>query len=238
MTIATEATGTKTSTPAARWLALTEVIFAFATMHLCVKAVKQLTILGSRERELGLNFTPGVVMAIATFVCLLLKREDRRRFGIASVAILSSVSARLLILSLYLVPLVIFLARYRGSYVTIALVFLGHIAITSVGEELFFRGYVQSRVDHVFGRPWRVRGVAVGWGLIFSALLFGLLHALNTVDYFRARFDFAWGWAGGTMVMGLVFGFIREKTGSVIPCIVVHGSWNVWFISALLISHR
>src|SRR5262249_1383531 len=50
------------------------------------------------------------------------------------------------------------------------------------GEEVFFRGYIQSRVDAGFRRPWWVLGCTVGPGLVVSAALFGLIHTLNTVD--------------------------------------------------------
>jgi hypothetical protein len=30
------------------------------------------------------------------------------------------------------------------------------------GEEILFRGYMQSRLNEDFGRPWRLRGVSFG----------------------------------------------------------------------------
>ena len=60
------------------------------------------------------------------------------------------------------------------------------------GEEVFYRGYIQSRVDQSFGRPCRWHGFEFGMGLLISSLLFGLLHVLNTVDYFHGRFDIGW----------------------------------------------
>jgi membrane protease YdiL (CAAX protease family) len=95
------------------------------------------------------------------------------------------------------------------------------------GEEVFFRGYVQSRVNQAFGRPWRLLGVPFGLGLIVSALLFGLIHALNTVDYFQGRFDFAWLWLVTNLCTGLFVGLLREGTGSVLAGAVVHGLEDV-----------
>src|SRR5262249_17006510 len=37
------------------------------------------------------------------------------------------------------------------------------------GEEVFFRGYAQARLDAAFGRPWRWAGVAFGPGLPLAA---------------------------------------------------------------------
>src|SRR5258706_5285938 len=58
------------------------------------------------------------------------------------------------------------------------------------GEEIFFRGYIQSRIDQAFGFPFHFLGFNFGPGLLISPLLFGFLHVLNTVDYFHGHFDF------------------------------------------------
>ena len=95
------------------------------------------------------------------------------------------------------------------------------------GEEVFFRGYVQSRLNQSFGRPWRVLRLRFGVGLVVSSLLFGFIHALNTVDYFSGRFEFAWLWWGTNFCAGLFFGCLREGTGSVLPGVVVHSVQDV-----------
>lgn len=91
------------------------------------------------------------------------------------------------------------------------------------GEEIFFRGYIQSRVDQAFGCPFRLPGFHFGAGLLVSSLLFGLIHALNTVDYFHGRFDFGWAYGLQNIATGLFYGCIRAKTGSVFPGAVIHG---------------
>ena len=85
------------------------------------------------------------------------------------------------------------------------------------------RGYVQSRVNQAFGRPWHFIGVDFGPGLIVSSLLFGFVHVLNTVDYFHGRWDFAWAWGAMNVCAGLFFGVMREKSGSVLPGAIAHG---------------
>ena len=96
------------------------------------------------------------------------------------------------------------------------------------GEEIFYRGYIQSRVDQAFGRPFRVLGFEFGVGLLVSSLLFGLVHALNTVDYFHGRFDFGLWYGVQVFVEGLFFGLIRAKTGSVLPGAIMHGLSDVF----------
>ncbi len=101
-----------------------------------------------------------------------------------------------------------------------------------VGEEVFYRGYIQSRVDQAFGRPWRLLGFEFGVGLIVSSLLFGLVHALNTVDYFHGRFDFGFSMGLQSVVVGLFYGLIRSKTGSVIPGAIMHGLSDIFAFTA------
>jgi hypothetical protein len=83
------------------------------------------------------------------------------------------------------------------------------------------------RVDGHFQRPvhaaFRLLGFEFGPGLLVSSLFFGLIHALNTVDYFGGRFDFGWGYGLQNVFTGLFFGFVRAKTGSVMPGAIVHG---------------
>ncbi|HWY88120.1 MAG TPA: CPBP family intramembrane glutamic endopeptidase [Gemmataceae bacterium] len=95
------------------------------------------------------------------------------------------------------------------------------------GEEIFFRGFIQSRVNEAFGRPFRFLGVEFGWGLVVSATLFGCIHVLNTVDYFGGRYDFAWLWWPPNFAAGLFFGLLREKTRSILAGAIVHGLSDV-----------
>lgn len=185
-----------------------------------------------------MNFTPGIAMATAAILWISLKGGGWRSFGLVSVDTFYSVRSRRMLSMLYLIPLAVFLYYHSAWAFAAALAFFGHVAVTAVGEELFFRGYIQSRLNGPFGRPWRLGEVSVGAGLLLSASLFGLLHALNTVDYFHGSYGFAWDRAGATLVMGILFGFIREKTGSVVPCIITHGLWNVWILSVLMILRR
>jgi membrane protease YdiL (CAAX protease family) len=104
------------------------------------------------------------------------------------------------------------------------------------GEEVFFRGYIQSRVNAAFGRPFRFLGVQFGVGLLLSSVLFGFLHALNSVDYFHGQFTFAWGFGIATFCMGLLYGCLRESTGSIVAGVVTHSILDVLVIVPGLIT--
>jgi membrane protease YdiL (CAAX protease family) len=110
-----------------------------------------------------------------------------------------------------------------GVLLTILWLFLG----AGFGEEIFFRGYVQSRVNSAFGRLFRFMEIDFGLGLIVSSLLFGFIHVLNPVDYFAGRFDFAWWWGVTNFFAGIFFGCLRERTGSVLAGAIVHGLGGV-----------
>ncbi|MDX2117151.1 MAG: CPBP family intramembrane glutamic endopeptidase [Planctomycetota bacterium] len=96
------------------------------------------------------------------------------------------------------------------------------------GEEVFFRGYMQSRVNMAFGTPWRLLGVDFGPGLVISATMFGIIHALNTADYFVGRFDVAWAWGLMNVCNGLCLGLLRERTRSVLASSVAHATTNMF----------
>lgn len=98
------------------------------------------------------------------------------------------------------------------------------VIITGFGEELFFRGYVQSRLNMGLGTPFSVAGVKFGLGLPIASLLFALSHGIfggGTV-----------GWVLSTFPYGLLMGYLREKTGTIFACGLVHASpyivWVVW----------
>jgi membrane protease YdiL (CAAX protease family) len=118
---------------------------------------------------------------------------------------------------LLLFPVASLLSTKLGSVIVAIIYFYLFVALS---EETLFRGYIQSRLNSVFGRPKRFLGVSWGWGLIISSVFFGLWHL---------------GWKPGTlewphvlwtMFAGLIFGFVREKSESVIAPALLHGIMN------------
>ena len=80
----------------------------------------------------------------------------------------------------------------------------GIISIAIIGpvlEELLFRGAIQGTLLHFFNKPW----VAI----VVASLLFGAIHG-NPVQIFYAT------------CMGIGFGWIYYRTGSLLPAIVGH----------------
>jgi len=94
------------------------------------------------------------------------------------------------------------------------------------GEEILFRGYIQSRLNEVFGRSYHFFGVNWGWGLVITSLLFGFWHVLAPFNPILGKFDLMWSHGFWTFFLGLILGFIREKSGSVVAPAILHGVVN------------
>jgi len=111
--------------------------------------------------------------------------------------------------------LTISIAYFTYNSVPILSKILYYIFILGLGEELLFRGYIQSSLNRYFGKPFTIGNVQFGIGLWLSALLFGMMHALVVAPPL-------WPWALFTFAIGLTLGFIREKDGSVLSAILLH----------------
>jgi membrane protease YdiL (CAAX protease family) len=114
-----------------------------------------------------------------------------------------------------MLALVLGAGSFRFSKLAAGLVY--KFVFVGFGEELFFRGYVQSRLNTAFGRPFRLFGIQWGLGLIVASVLFGLMHPLV---HSAPR---PWPWALWTAVAGMIFGMLREKSGSIIAPAIAHG---------------
>lgn len=101
--------------------------------------------------------------------------------------------------------------------------FLTYALFVGFGEEILYRGYMHSRLNAVFGKPFTFYDVAFGWGGIIAALLFGLTHVgiLRWILGVSTEVTLAWGF--WTFFGGLVFGYVREKSGSILAPALLHG---------------
>jgi membrane protease YdiL (CAAX protease family) len=137
--------------------------------------------------------------------------------------------ACILLLGLSVGPLL--LAQHFGlPWGSSLLVFFQSVILSGVGEELVFRGYVQPRLNEVWGRPYCLGGVRFGWGLVVAALLFGFVHIFNGIDISRGLTGLNWSWAMTAFVGGLLDGYLREKTGSILSSAIVHGNTDAWVL--------
>lgn len=101
--------------------------------------------------------------------------------------------------------------------------FFYYLLLLGPGEEIFFRGYAQSRLNQVFGRPFHFFGTPFGWGALIACLLFGAMHLFGGYNPLAGSVSFTWWWGVSAAFGGLVFAYLREKTGSVVAPAIVHG---------------
>lgn len=101
--------------------------------------------------------------------------------------------------------------------------FIYYLLFVGFGEELLFRGYIQSRLNEAWGRPFQFYGVPWGWGLIITSVIFGLMHVINIGSLVNGNWQLAPWWGLWTFFGGLVLGFVREKSGSIVAPSILHG---------------
>ena len=83
------------------------------------------------------------------------------------------------------------------------------ITVGPLMEELLFRGFVY---------PVLARTTGAGWGILLTALPFGLLHA--------PQLGYAWGAVFAIVFVGIVLTSVRAVTGSVAASVLVHIGYN------------
>ncbi|MEM1416215.1 MAG: type II CAAX endopeptidase family protein [Myxococcota bacterium] len=98
---------------------------------------------------------------------------------------------------------------------------LGQLVVIALPEEVFFRGYVQTRLGDAFGPPRSALGRLLGVApktLALQALLFGAVHLASPAPN-PARL--------ATFFPGLLFGVLRARRGDVGAAILFHALCNV-----------
>lgn len=94
---------------------------------------------------------------------------------------------------------------------------LVQMLVVALPEELFFRGFLLGLLEKRFPPARRFLGGGVGLALVFSAVAFALIHIPKEGDLRNLA----------TFFPGLVFGWMRSRTGSILASTVTHGASNV-----------
>ncbi len=100
----------------------------------------------------------------------------------------------------------------------LALAALTQIVVVAIPEELFFRGYLQGRLEERWPPRRLLLGAPVGWATVAGSALFALGHVL--VDFDPQRL--------AVFIPGLVFGWMRARTGSIAAGATFHALCNVY----------
>ena len=108
---------------------------------------------------------------------------------------------------------------------------LWYFVFVGFAEEVFFRGYIQSRLNEVFTKKYgKFLWIEYEWTqgtLVTAIIFFGLPHLLTGINPFTGTYSigpFIAFMTASAIFMGLVFGVIREKTECVLVSTVLHGS--------------
>lgn len=101
--------------------------------------------------------------------------------------------------------------------------------LVGLAEEIFFRGYIQPRLNMVFRQSYSFFGIRLGWGILIASLIFAFWHILNPLLFnpFLGQFSLSWQHGLWTFPLGLAFGLVREKTGNIFAPAILHGLVNV-----------
>jgi membrane protease YdiL (CAAX protease family) len=95
---------------------------------------------------------------------------------------------------------------------------LAQVVAVALPEEFFFRGYLQGRLAEVWPDRRRMWGAPVGRALVVSAVLFAVGHVLVDGNLLRLAVFFP----------ALVFGWMRARTGSILPGVLFHAMCNLY----------
>lgn len=91
------------------------------------------------------------------------------------------------------------------------------LVVVALPEELLFRGCLLHLLERALPPKRRFLGGGIGWALIISAAMFALIHIPKDGDP-RAL---------ATFFPGLMFGWMRSATGSILAPTLAHASSNI-----------
>lgn len=86
----------------------------------------------------------------------------------------------------------------------------------SIQEEVIFRGLLQSFLEQRWTTRFSVSRASLSPAVLFTATLFGIIH-LGSGPIVIA----------GAILLGLVAGELRRRSGSLLPAIIIHALFNV-----------
>ena len=175
-----------------------------------------------------------IIPVILTFIYLdgsLHRTLDMLRFGNIKRALILIIAIPIIVLIIDNIITIVYAYFYFGlfgepsidtdlgvntgsNFFEILMVFLVVAVLGPITEELMFRGYILDSIQRIHGNK-----VAV----IASSILFGLLHILSGLFV-----------VGLALLGGLIYGSVRVKTDSLLPCISSHMIWNAF---ALLVTY-
>lgn len=93
----------------------------------------------------------------------------------------------------------------------------GQALVIALPEEGFYRGYLLTALDDIWGTPWTLFKAKLGWGWLVSSAIFAIGHFFTEPNPQRLAVFFP----------ALVFGWLRARTGGVGTPALFHVLCNV-----------
>jgi membrane protease YdiL (CAAX protease family) len=95
---------------------------------------------------------------------------------------------------------------------------LVQLVVVALPEELFFRGCVLGLLERALPPKRRILGGGIGWALLISSAMFAVVHLPREADPRTLA----------TFFPGLLFGWMRSATGSILAPVMAHAASNVF----------
>ena len=99
---------------------------------------------------------------------------------------------------------------------TLSLVF-GEIFAVALPEEVFYRGYLQTRLDEALPKKIAILGAKIGWSLPITSVIFVAGHLAVKPALWQLSIFFP----------SLVFGWLRARSDSLVAPVLYHALCNV-----------
>lgn len=161
-------------------------------------------------------------MCVVAVFFYLLPANLRRSSGILNLP--SRGSGRAIVACSLLCALIGALAAAAPGYTADAETVAYQLLMPSLAEEPVLRGILPALLGAALGSPWRWGAAPLGWWWLACAMLFGLGHAITWQSQGAIQFETIPMVFSG--LIGLLFGWLAARCGSVWPCVLCHSLIN------------
>jgi uncharacterized protein len=145
-------------------------------------------------------------------------RRSRFHLGIAALAGMALALALQPVLTLLHAPEVKSpVEQFTKTPVSLILIALTAVLAAPLFEELWFRGFLQ---------PLLCRSLGIWPGIVITGILFGAMHIFE--------YSNAWQYGFAIALVGIALGYVRARSGSIIPSTVMHACFNFMSVIALV----
>src|SRR6267142_1121231 len=172
--------------------------------------------------EIAIPLVIGITLSVALILMLLLAR---RPAGIAEFGFSIPNSRFIMIAGAFGLALglaAVLLSRlfpsrppFDVSGFTPWMIWLFFVVGAPIQEEIIFRGLIQSMLERGWTITFSECGSSLSSAVVFTAALFGIIHLASGAAV-----------AAGAIVLGLVAGELRRRSGSLLPAVIVHALFN------------